>query len=104
MHCRMDFKSPILMVILALVVVYAYHPGAKTMADAHFKIPEMPTFRPGYQNRPQIIVQNQPQLISERTLWSYIIQIASAVKTAHEAGLIVRTLDPHKILVTGQNR
>ncbi|POW20210.1 hypothetical protein PSHT_03746 [Puccinia striiformis] len=40
----------------------------------------------------------------ERVIWSYIIQIANAIKTVHSANLSVRTIDPTKILLTGTNR
>jgi PAB-dependent poly(A)-specific ribonuclease subunit 3 len=46
----------------------------------------------------------QQQHVPERTLWSYIIQIASAIKKVHEWGLAVRMVDVTKILVIGQNR
>ncbi|POW07939.1 hypothetical protein PSTT_07854 [Puccinia striiformis] len=36
----------------------------------------------------------------ERVIWSYIIQIANAIKTVHSANLSVRTIDPTKILLT----
>jgi PAB-dependent poly(A)-specific ribonuclease subunit 3 len=48
--------------------------------------------------------QAQHQMLPERTLWSYIIQLASAIKTVHDRGQAVRMLDVTKILVTGQNR
>jgi len=40
----------------------------------------------------------------ESTLWSIIIQITSALKAIHSAGLAARTLKPSKILVTDKNR
>ncbi|KAF9025106.1 hypothetical protein BDZ89DRAFT_93790 [Hymenopellis radicata] len=80
----------------SLVVAYAYHPGAKTLYDTHFKT-QTTTF-----NRALQAVQPQP--ISERTLWSYIIQIASAIRRVHEAGMAVRMIDISKIIVTGKNR
>lgn len=43
-------------------------------------------------------------MLPERTLWSYIVQLASAIKRVHERGQAVRMLDVTKILVTGQNR
>lgn len=49
-------------------------------------------------------VPRQLPPVPERTLWSYIVQIASAIKEAHGRGLSVRTIDLTKILVTGQNR
>ena len=56
-----------------------------------------------HQQRHQQL-QNQQQLIPERTLWSYIIQLLSAIKKVHENGQAVRMIDVSKVLVTGQNR
>jgi PAB-dependent poly(A)-specific ribonuclease subunit 3 len=42
--------------------------------------------------------------LPEATLWSYMIQIASAIKVVHEAGLAVSMVDATKIMVTGKNR
>lgn len=42
--------------------------------------------------------------IPERVLWTYLIQLANAIKAVHSAGLAVRCLDPSKILLTGHNR
>ncbi|EKM52715.1 uncharacterized protein PHACADRAFT_261316 [Phanerochaete carnosa HHB-10118-sp] len=80
----------------SLVVVYEYHPTAETVFDAHIK-----TKAPQFQNGR---LQAQTSRIAERTLWSYIVQIAGAIKTVHDAGLAVRVVDPTKILVTGNNR
>ncbi|KAG6804697.1 hypothetical protein H0H92_003203, partial [Tricholoma furcatifolium] len=43
-------------------------------------------------------------IIPERTLWSYIVQIASAIRKVHNAGQAIQTIDATKILLTGQNR
>jgi PAB-dependent poly(A)-specific ribonuclease subunit 3 len=72
-----------------LVVVYSYFAGAQTMQDLHFK---------------GNFVNAAPEPIPERTLWSYIVQIAGAIRRIHEAGLAVRTLEPSKIIVTGKSR
>lgn len=48
--------------------------------------------------------QAQHQMLPEPTLWSYIVQLASAIKKVHDRGQAVRMLDVTKILVTGQNR
>ena len=45
-----------------------------------------------------------PLGVPERVLWSYIVQIASALKTVHNSGAAVRNLDPNRIIVTGKNR
>ena len=81
----------------ALVVVYDYYPNAETLFDLHLK-PRPPTFHNG-------TLQSKNGLpISEQTLWSYIIQLASAIQAVHDAGLAVRFLDPTKILVASKNR
>jgi PAB-dependent poly(A)-specific ribonuclease subunit 3 len=80
----------------ALVVAYTYHPNAQTLYDAHIK-PRAPTF---VQGRLQAAQPHVP----ERTLWSYIIQIAGAMKAAHDQGLPVRMIDVSKVIVTGRNR
>jgi len=78
------------------VVAFAYHPNAQTLFDAYIK-PRAPTF---VQGRLQVAQSHVP----ERTLWSYIIQIAGAMKAAHDQGLSVRMIDVTKVIVTGQNR
>ncbi|KAI0790951.1 kinase-like domain-containing protein [Abortiporus biennis] len=80
----------------SLVVVYEYHPNSQTMNEAHIK-QKAPVFHNGR-------LQSQNVRIAERTLWSYIVQIASAIRTAHEAGLAVRVIDVNKIIVTDRNR
>ena len=80
----------------ALVVVYTYHPNAQTLYDAHLK-PKAPVFLHGR-------LQAQSTVIPERTIWSYVVQIANAIKAVHEAGQAVRMIDLTKVLVTGQNR
>ncbi|KAJ7584932.1 hypothetical protein C8J56DRAFT_949413 [Mycena floridula] len=87
----------------SLVVSYAYHAGAKTLLDAHIKA-SPPSFQRSNNRSSHLLVQSQPTAIPERTLWSYIFQIASAIKKVHDIGMAVRMIDATKILVTGQNR
>lgn len=42
--------------------------------------------------------------VEERVLWSYVVQIANAMKEVHDAGLAFRGLDVTKVLVVGKNR
>ena len=37
-------------------------------------------------------------------MWTYVVQIANAIKVAHDAGLAVRMIDATKVLLTGKNR
>ncbi|CCM03214.1 uncharacterized protein FIBRA_05338 [Fibroporia radiculosa] len=80
----------------SLVVVYDYHPNSQTLYDAHMK-PKAPQFQNGR-------LQAQTSRIPEQIIWSYVTQIASAIKTVHEAGMAVRIIDATKVLLTGQNR
>lgn len=82
---------------IALVVSYDYHPNSQTLFDLHMR-PKQSAFPSGRFGGTTNVV------IPEATLWSYIIQIASAIQATHEAGLAVCMVDPTKILLTGKNR
>ncbi|KAH6904442.1 hypothetical protein BKA70DRAFT_1296695 [Coprinopsis sp. MPI-PUGE-AT-0042] len=102
----------------SLVVVYAYHAGAKTLFETYIKhhkpAPTTPTpstsnsrFNRLQGNNAQ--QQGTPSIapgsnIPERTVWSFICQLAVAIKRVHESGHAVRGLDASKVLLTGQNR
>ncbi|KZT37126.1 hypothetical protein SISSUDRAFT_1048869 [Sistotremastrum suecicum HHB10207 ss-3] len=80
----------------SLVVVYDFHPNASTLFDTHIR-PKPLTYMNG-----RIQPQNAP--IPERVIWTYLIQLANAIKTVHDAGLAIRTIDATKVLLTGKNR
>ncbi|KAJ4464815.1 hypothetical protein C8R41DRAFT_859292 [Lentinula lateritia] len=115
----------------SLVVVYSYYPNAQTLFEAHMKstpsalpqhilngggrvllgqshsLPQLSQYGPMLPSHFASSIslhQLQASGIPERVLWSYIVQIASAIKRVHEAGLAVRTIDATKILLTGKNR
>ncbi|KAF9238694.1 hypothetical protein BU15DRAFT_88313 [Melanogaster broomeanus] len=81
----------------SLVVSYDYHPNSQTLFDLYLR-PKPSTLQQGR------IAGPMNTIIPETTLWSYIIQIANAIRVAHEAGLAVRMVEPTKILLTGNNR
>ncbi|TFK97555.1 hypothetical protein BDV98DRAFT_574245 [Pterulicium gracile] len=103
-----------------LFVVYAFHPGAQTLAEAHMMkgasgngaqsslvIFTPPRGSDGHSNPPmgnRNLLSNTPSTIPETVLWSYIVQLASAICVAHEAGLALRQIEVSKVLVTGRNR
>ncbi|KAF8064046.1 kinase-like domain-containing protein [Lyophyllum atratum] len=88
----------------SLVFVHAYHADAQTLFDAHLK-PKPPTVQAHYQHgRSPHLQAHLPTIIPERTMWSYIVQIASAIKKVHDVGQAIRMIDVSKILVTGHNR
>jgi len=78
----------------SLVFVQDYHPLSKTIAEQHFTSSSS-TFQ---RNR------NASGNIPEAQLWSYICQLASALKAIHTVGLAARTIHPNKVLMTDKNR
>jgi PAB-dependent poly(A)-specific ribonuclease subunit 3 len=77
----------------SLFFVTDYHPLSKTLAEHHHI----------GQSRPAR-GRNHHEPVPEAILWTYIVQIASALKAIHGNGLAARILDPSKILLTGKNR
>ncbi|KAI8073106.1 hypothetical protein BC940DRAFT_364207 [Gongronella butleri] len=75
----------------SLIFVYDFHPCAMTLYQAHLS----PQAQAAY---------GQNMMLPETTLWSYITQIASALKAVHGSGLAARNIEPSKILVTGKHR
>jgi PAB-dependent poly(A)-specific ribonuclease subunit 3 len=102
--------------IIALVVAYEHHPSAKTLSEEYLKHitsaansgTSTPVAQPtGGRHAPfgRTRTSTPPSArIPERTLWTYIVQIANAVKAVHDAGMAVRVLDTTKVLITGKNR
>lgn len=43
-------------------------------------------------------------MLAESMLWSYIIELCSALRSVHSAGLAVRAMDPSKVLLTSRGR
>lgn len=78
----------------SLFVVTDYHPKSQTLAEKHFAATARPT-RSTHSNA---------QSVPENELWGYIVQLASALKSIHEAGLAAQTVKASKILVTSKNR
>lgn len=67
--------------------VYDYHPCSTTLQARYFDS-QSRGFEP----------------MDEPTLWSFILQILSALRAIHRAGLACRGLRPCQILLTGRNR
>jgi PAB-dependent poly(A)-specific ribonuclease subunit 3 len=75
--------------------VYDFHPDSTTVYYEHLN-PDAPPLSMGRRR------QGMP--IPERVLWSYVTQIANALKAVHSLNLAARNLDPSKVLITGKNR
>lgn len=72
----------------SLVFVHSFHPLSKTLAEYHFS-----TNRFG-----------RPVTVPEKVLWSYLVQLASALKAIHKAKLAARCIDISKVILTDKNR
>ncbi|KAI1080502.1 hypothetical protein F5B20DRAFT_580168 [Whalleya microplaca] len=72
----------------SLVFVHSYHPLSKTLAEHHF-----PTNRYG-----------RVAPLSEKVLWSYLVQFSSALRAIHKAKLAARSIDLSKVILTDKNR
>ncbi|KAG8835927.1 PAB-dependent poly(A)-specific ribonuclease subunit 3 [Serendipita sp. 399] len=82
----------------ALVLVYEYHSLSVTLYEKYLKsrTQSTPLHRIG---------KIEPMdIIPEPVIWSFMIQIANAMKATHDRGLAFRFLDPTKVLLTGQSR
>ncbi|GAN02516.1 poly(A)-specific ribonuclease [Mucor ambiguus] len=83
----------------SLVFVYDYHPCSITLFEAYFSPQAQALLHARFQAAG---INGMP--VPETTLWSFITQMASALKTIHSAGLSARTMEPTKIIMTSKNR
>ncbi|RYO81268.1 hypothetical protein DL766_007379 [Monosporascus sp. MC13-8B] len=72
----------------SLVFAHHYHPLSKTLAEHHFS-----------SNR-----YGRAPPVQEKVLWSYLVQLASALKAIHNAKLAARCIDVTKVILTDKNR
>ena len=88
----------------SLVFVYDFHPASKTLLAQYYfnsntsfssKVAGSAVNRP-YSQQQQ--AQRQ-KLLPEPHIWSYIIQLLSALRAIHPKGLVARIVDVKKILI-----
>ncbi|KAF3760008.1 hypothetical protein M406DRAFT_283721 [Cryphonectria parasitica EP155] len=79
----------------SLVFALDYFPLAQTLVEAHLTQPPKDHRYRGPATVPKI---------PESVIWTYVAQIASALKAIHAKDLAARCLDPSKIIVTEKNR
>ncbi|KAI9791407.1 MAG: PAB-dependent poly(A)-specific ribonuclease subunit 3 [Peltula sp. TS41687] len=77
----------------SLIFVMDYHPLSKTLTEHHFSL-----------GGPRFSGRSTGTPVPEHVLWSYIVQIGSALKSIHNGGLAARLIDPSKILLTSKGR
>ncbi|XP_046391293.1 PAN2-PAN3 deadenylation complex subunit PAN3 [Ischnura elegans] len=100
----------------SLVFVFDFHAGAETLLDKHFSQAEAmngyidafssdPSAPRPYSHHKNTLLRQHSNLLPESLIWNYIIQITSAVRVVHGAGLALRgSLEPHRVLVCGKTR
>jgi PAB-dependent poly(A)-specific ribonuclease subunit 3 len=42
--------------------------------------------------------------LPESLIWTYVVQLSSALRAIHAAGMAARTMDPSKILIVGKSK
>ncbi|KAK4013870.1 hypothetical protein OUZ56_026422 [Daphnia magna] len=98
----------------SIVFAYDYYPGAETLLTKYLAstAPHLDPFssdpsapRPYTMQKNRMLQQQAGKgVLPESLLWSYIIELCSALRSVHSAGLAVRALDPSKVLVTSRGR
>ena len=86
----------------ALFFIHEYYPNALTLREALFGLKRGES---GKLNHDKHHHHNHPSTMTfpplqESTIWSYITQLVSAIKSIHSGGLAVRVLQLNHILVT----
>ncbi|KAH9497288.1 PAB-dependent poly(A)-specific ribonuclease subunit 3 [Dermatophagoides farinae] len=95
----------------SVIFVYDYHPLSTTIMSCYFSN-QLNSLGGGHSttmtmngystsSRPYSQQQqNTRKFLPEQTIWNFIIQISSALRTIHQSNLAFRSLDPTKILIT----
>jgi len=90
----------------SIIFVYDYHAGSQTLMTQYYSNSSSSSSASNSMNgystssRPYSQQQSQRKLLPEPLLWNYIIQISSALRAIHSAGLSCRAIDPTKIIIT----
>ncbi|KAK6172940.1 hypothetical protein SNE40_016494 [Patella caerulea] len=108
----------------SIVFVFDYFPASETLMSRHFS--NMPAPVNGYSSpfngdtstaRPYSATNvsmnggashpgpsSGSGLLPESLIWTYVVQLSSALRAIHATGLACRSLDPTKILIYGKSR
>lgn len=96
----------------SVVVSYDYLPGAETLMAQRFtsSLQALNGFTSEFSPSSRAFnsqgggMNGQSKALSETEIWSYIVQLCSALRCIHGAGLAARTIEPTKILQYGKGR
>ncbi|KAL5011536.1 hypothetical protein ScPMuIL_010087 [Solemya velum] len=100
----------------SIVFVYDFYPGAETLMSRHFSNNTLNGYmHPFGMDSParhfssgKVSSMNGPRqhagLLPESLIWAYVVQLSSALRAIHAAGLACRALDPTKIIIYSKSR
>lgn len=74
------------------MIISDYHPESVTLSQGHLK---------KYGN---IVGRRGDIVVPEELIWSYVTQLANAIRSIHAAGAAARRIEASKILITDENR
>uniref|UniRef100_A0A287D210 PAN2-PAN3 deadenylation complex subunit PAN3 n=1 Tax=Ictidomys tridecemlineatus TaxID=43179 RepID=A0A287D210_ICTTR len=85
----------------SLVFAYDFHAGGETMMSRHFNDPNADSYftkrKWGQHDGP--LPRQHAGLLPESLIWAYIVQLSSALRTIHTAGLACRLFDTQNVKV-----
>lgn len=91
--------------------MFEYHPRAQSLYQTQTRARGPAAQLGGYQSsrskhhkNGDIAVDPLSTPLPEQVVWSYVVQLGSAIKAVHERGKAVRSLDLKTVMVTGKNR
>ncbi|XP_055893130.1 PAN2-PAN3 deadenylation complex subunit PAN3-like [Biomphalaria glabrata] len=94
----------------SIVFVYDYHPGSETLMSVHFPSPHLNGYNHQHHHHyargehGKNASTGRSSFLPESLIWTYIVQLSSALRAIHAANLAARSLDPSRIIVTGKYR
>ncbi|KAM3723478.1 PAN2-PAN3 deadenylation complex subunit [Dirofilaria immitis] len=79
----------------SLLFAYDYHPLSETLKNRHLNSRLNGSSKLG----PIANIPGSGPVVQESLMWSYIVQLSSALRAIHSAGMAARTVDPSKIII-----
>ncbi|XP_077984050.1 PAN2-PAN3 deadenylation complex subunit pan3-like [Glandiceps talaboti] len=92
---------------LSLVFAHDFHAGSETLMAKHFSNANMmgkDHHIKGKYKQGMKSLRQHGGLLPESVIWTYIVQLSSALRAIHAAGLACRVMDPTKILLSSKSR
>ncbi|VDM96103.1 unnamed protein product [Thelazia callipaeda] len=79
----------------SVIFAYDYHPLSETLRTRHL----LNRLNGSSKLGPIANLTGGSPVMQESLMWSYIVQLSSALRAIHSAGMAARTVDPSKIII-----